>query len=196
VKRNVQLVAIPEEWKEKFLAKIEIWETEGTAKKQVQINRFSAELAAVKSKIERVNTGFADGSLDLQEFKEIKNPLIPKKVELEAKIIVLEKTKSNRLELLRNWILEANYGEKLVSHENFGEMKSFLQKVGSNRFLRDQTLTISFIKPWDSLAETNMSVRSTADFSDAYAKWWRWRELNRALACETKSLGNADLVNG
>jgi hypothetical protein len=35
------------------------------------------------------NTGFADGSLDLQEFKEIKNPLIPKKVELEARAFEL-----------------------------------------------------------------------------------------------------------
>jgi len=42
-------------------------------------------------------------------------------------------------------------------------MKSFLQKVGSNRILRAQTLTVSFIKPWDSLAETHLAVRSTAD---------------------------------
>jgi hypothetical protein len=94
-------------------------------------------------------------------------------------IIALEKTKANRVESLRNWILEANHGEKLISQENFGEMKSFLQKVGLNRIFRDQTLTVSFIKPWDSLAETNVSVRSTADFSDEYPKWWRWRELNR-----------------
>jgi hypothetical protein len=46
--------------------------------------------------------------LDIQEFKELKNPLVPKKVELEEQIAVLEKSKTNRLEPLRNWILEAN----------------------------------------------------------------------------------------
>ena len=47
-------------------------------------------------------------ALDIQEFKELKNPLVPKKVELEEQIAVLEKSKTNRLEPLRNWILEAN----------------------------------------------------------------------------------------
>jgi len=178
VKRNVQLVTLPEAWKERFLAKVEVWEAENSTAKQMQIERFRFELTAIKSKIARLNDAFTDGSIDLAEFKELKNPLIPKKVELESQIIALEKTKANRVEPLRNWILEANQGEKLVSHENFGEMKSFLQKVGLNRIFRDQTLTVSFIKPWDSLAETNLSVRSTADFSDEYPKWWRWRELN------------------
>ncbi len=165
-------------WKERFLAKVEIWEAEGSSAKQVQGDRLRAELAAVKAKIARLNDGFADGSIDLAEFKELKNPLVPKKVELEAQITALEKTKSNRLEPLRNWILEANHGEKLVSGENFGEMKSFLQKVGSNRILRAQTLTVSFIKPWDSLAETHLAVRSTADESARNEKWWTRQESN------------------
>ena len=111
--------------------------------------------------------------MDISEFKEMKNPLVPKKVELEAQIANLEKTKANRVEPVRKWILEANSLGKLVSEENFGEMKSFLQKVGLNRIFRDQTLTVSFIKPWDSLALTNIAVHSTADFSEQSLKWWR-----------------------
>jgi len=38
----------------------------------------------------------------------MKNPLVPKKVEIEQKIIALETSKADRLEPLRNWILEAN----------------------------------------------------------------------------------------
>jgi hypothetical protein len=34
VKRNTQLVALPDEWKERFLAKVETWETEVSAAKQ------------------------------------------------------------------------------------------------------------------------------------------------------------------
>jgi len=178
VKRNVRLVTLPEVWKERFLAKVEVWEAEGLTAKQAQIERLRAESMTVKSKIDRLNDGFTDGSIDLAEFKELKNPLIPKKVELEAKIIALEKAKANRVEPLRNWISEANQGEKLVSQENLGEMKSFLQKVGLNRIFRDQTLTVSFIKPWSALAETNMAVGNTSEFSDECAKWWRCRELN------------------
>ena len=37
VKRNAQLVTIPDEWKEKFLARIETWETEVSHEKQQKI---------------------------------------------------------------------------------------------------------------------------------------------------------------
>jgi hypothetical protein len=37
------------------------------------------------------------------------------------------------LELMRNWILEANQAAKLSQTDNFDEMRNFLQGIGSNR---------------------------------------------------------------
>jgi len=108
----------------------------------------------------------------------MKNPLIPRKVELEEQIAALEKSKTNRLEPLRNWVFEANMAENWVSTDNWLEMKSFLKKIGSNRRLRAQTLTVSFTKPSCLLAENNLAVRSTLDVSARNAGWWRRRELN------------------
>lgn len=181
VKRNVRLVTLPEEWKEKFLAKVEVWEAEGSATRQTQIARLNSELVAVKSRITRLNDAFTDGSIDLAEFKELKNPLVPKKVELEAKIVALEKTKANRVEPLRDWISEAHYGTKLLSEGNFGEMKSFLQKVGLNRVFRDQTLTVSFLKPWDSLAQTVEASFADNEFTHVSEKWWALLDTARTF---------------
>ena len=47
----------------------------------------------------------------------------------------------------------------LVSKENYPEMKSFLKKVGSNRLLRAQKLTVSFKTPWNLLAKTVTTAR-------------------------------------
>lgn len=142
--------------KERFFAEIETWENERAADADTQIVKLKAELEAVNARIERINTGFADGALNIDEFREMKNPLVPKKAELEANIGALSKRRTNRLEPLRNWICEANTVGNLISQENWGEMKKLLQKVGSNRFLRAQTLTVSFVKPWESLAKTNV----------------------------------------
>ena len=136
------------------------------------------KLRSLGSKLERINSAFADESLDIDEFKELKNPLVPKKVELERQILALEKSKLDRLEPLRNWILEANQANQLVAEENWSEMKSFLKRVGSNRLLRAQTLTVSFKKPWDSLAETTRAVRVASSFSERTSLWWRRGELN------------------
>ena len=64
MKRNTQLAVIPDEWKEKFLARIETWEGESSQDKQAQIDRLKPELAGLKAKIDRLNNAFADGSLD------------------------------------------------------------------------------------------------------------------------------------
>jgi hypothetical protein len=140
--------------------------------KQEKIDRLKSEFTSLKSKIDRLNNGFTEGSIDIDEFKELKNPLVPKKVELEQQIIGLEKSKANRLEPLRNWILEANALNTAVINNDWLEMKSFLQKVGSNRLLRAQTLTVSFKKPFDCLAETSLAIRNTSDVSEQCSRWW------------------------
>jgi site-specific DNA recombinase len=178
VKRNVQLVIIPDEWKEKFLARIETWETEASHEKQQKIDRLKSEQTSLKAKIDRINNGFAEGSIDIAEFKELKNPLVPQKAALEEQITVLERSKSNRLEPLRKWVLEANAATIPVSNDNWLEMKSFLENIGSNRLLRAQTLTVTFKTPFDSLAETTLANRNTSDISEQCSRWWRRRELN------------------
>jgi site-specific DNA recombinase len=178
VKRNVELVVLPTEWKERFLAKVEIWEREGAAAAQTQLDRLREELKTVLDRIDRINGAFADGSFELAEFREIKNPLIARKVELEAKITAVSKRDPNRLEPLRNWISEANALENTVFSENWLEMKKFLQKVGSNRVLHGQKLTVSFVNPWKSMAEFRSGSGENNGFAHASERWWRRGELN------------------
>jgi len=103
---------------------------------------------------------------------------VPQKAGLEQQILALEKSKANRLEPLRNFILEANTAEKWVSDEDWLKIKEFLQRVGSNRLLRARTLIVAFKKRWDLLAETTVAVRGTTDQNRPSSEWWRRRELN------------------
>jgi site-specific DNA recombinase len=178
VKRNSELLTLPDEWKEKFLARIENWSEDALDRKQTEIERLKAKLASLKGKLQRINNAFAEGSLDIDEFKELKNPIVPQKVEIEQNIIALQTSKADRLEPLRDWILEANTANQLVGEENWLKMKSFLKRVGSNRLLRAQTLTVSFKNTWHFLAETNLAVRRTDSVSEQTSLWWRRGELN------------------
>ncbi len=159
VKRNTELVGLSDEWKEKFLARLEGWSDESLGRKHEKIERLKSELSSLKSKIERLNTAFTEGTLNIEEFKEMKNPLVPQKVEIEQKIIRFQTTHDNRLEPLRNWILQANQASKWAAEKSWLEMKSFLKRVGSNRLLHAQTLSVSFKKPWNYLAKTTVALR-------------------------------------
>ena len=178
VKRNVQLATLPKEWMERFLDKLETSKEEAAVEAQEQINEIKIELDAVRVKIDRINNGFTDGSIDIREFKELKNPLVTQKVVLEQNIATFRQGSASWLEPMKNWIFQANQPEKWVLDNNWGEMKAFLKRVGSNRLLQAQTLTVTFKKPWNYLAETNMAVRSTAEISEQNLKWWRRWELN------------------
>ena len=138
-----------------------------------------SELAALKSKIDRLNTAFTEGGLELAEFKELKNPLIVQKAVLEQQLAKAERGQASPIEPLKNLILEANQAQKWVLENNWLEMKSFLQKVGLNRHIRSQTLTVSFKKHWCSLAETTVAAqRASPSESERNSIWWRRRELN------------------
>ena len=190
VKRNIELVTLPDEWKEKFLARLENWSDQSSEAQQTEIDRLKTTLASLKSKLQRINNAFAEGSLDIDEFRELKNPLVPQKVGIEQKIIALQTSKVDRLEPLRNWILEANQATQWVTEQNWLKMKSFLQRVGSNRFLRAQTLTVSFKKPWNYLAETNVAVRGTLSLLQRNSLWVEARgvePLSSSLSTQTST---------
>jgi hypothetical protein len=55
--------------------------------------RLKAELAMFKTKIDRINCGFTEGSIDIAEFKELKTRLVIQKTDLEQQIVALEGSK-------------------------------------------------------------------------------------------------------
>ncbi|MEK7657977.1 MAG: hypothetical protein AAB366_02180 [Patescibacteria group bacterium] len=62
-----------------------------------------------------------------------------------------ERKGNHWLELVRNWIIEANQAKNFALEDNFSEMKNFLKKIGSNRRIFDQRLFVDFKKPWNYL---------------------------------------------
>jgi site-specific DNA recombinase len=184
VKRNVSLVAIPDEWKEKYLARIELWQNDEAQMRQRHVDRIKADLGSLKAKIDRLNTAFTEGGLELAEFKELKNPLIVQKAVQEQELAKAERGEASRLEPLKKLVLEANQAGKWVLENNWLEMKSFLLKVGSNRLFRSQTLTVSFKKPLIPLAIHTVAAHRAASESERCSIWWRRRELN-PRPCQT-----------
>jgi len=151
IKDIVQKVSLPDEWKEKFLAKTEEWEDKENHSSFLLVQNLKKELSLIKTKISRLTEAYLEGALELKEFQEKKNALMEKKADLREKLKDFELGGNHWLELLKNWIIEANQAKNLALSENFHEMKDFLKKIGSNRSIRNQKLTMSFKKPWNYL---------------------------------------------
>ena len=175
VKETCQKVSLPDDWREKYLAKVSEWEKENRQSSELFAQNLKTELEKVKTKINRLIDAYLEGDLELPEFQLKKNELMAQKKSLEEKLSDFERKGDHWLELVRNWIIEANQAKNFVLSDNFPEMKNFLKKIGSNRRIFDQRLFIDFKKPWNYLYFLQALARAPSEArgeGEANRLWW------------------------
>lgn len=174
-------VSLPDEWQEKFLAKLETESVEARRSSDLFAQNLKTELFAIKIKIDRLMDGYLEGSFELAEFQEKKNKLMAEKKDIEEKLSDFERKGNHWLELVRNWIIEANQTKNLILSENFSEMKNFLKTVGSNRRLAAGRLAIGFKNPWNYLYFLPAEARAPSEAKGEDERnrlMWTLPELN------------------
>ena len=110
--------------------------------------------------LSRLTDAYLNEALELGEYLERKNALTAEKRTLEEKLSDFERKGNHWLELMRNWIIEANQAGNLSKQENLSGMKDFLVDIGSNRRLAAGMLLAEFKTPWNFLAEMPAQARA------------------------------------
>jgi site-specific DNA recombinase len=177
-----QKVSIPDEWKDKYLAKVEEWEGEQNNSSGIFAQNLKDKLKVTKEKVNRLIDLHLDGEIELDEFKQKKNLLVEQKADLEQKLRDFERKGNHWLELLKSWILEANQAGNLANTKNFFGMKNFLKTVGSNRILLDGKLNINFPKQYNLLLNLPAEARAFSPREAASEQlntlWWTRQDSN------------------
>lgn len=181
IKETCQKVSLPDDWRDKFLAKLEAESAEARHSSDFFAQNLKTELEKVKTKINRLMDAYLEGDLELPEFQMKKNDLMNEKKTLEEKLSDFERKGNHWLELVRNWIIEANQAKNFVLEGNFSEMQNFLKKIGSNRRIFDQRLFVDFKKPFDLLAKLPAEARGEAPSEATNSIWWTVGESNSHL---------------
>jgi len=160
---NVKKVSLPDEWREKYLAKLNTLDKDSRHSSDLFAQNLREKIAELKTKIDRLTDGYLAGSFELAEYQEKKNALISEKKTIEEQLSNFERKGNRWLELMRNWTIEANQAQNLVKQENLPKMRDFLISIGSNRRLAAGKLSVDFQKPFSFLAETRERTRSVRD---------------------------------
>src|SRR3989344_5901556 len=133
VKNLCQKVSLPDEWRKKYLARLESEQSESRHSLDLFAQNLRDNISAIKMRLERLTDAYLGEALELGEYQEKKNILMSEKKTLEEKLSDFERKGNHWLELMRNWIIEANQAENLIKQENLSGMKDFLADIGSNR---------------------------------------------------------------
>ena len=163
LKGKISKVALCEDWKEKMLAKVEMWEKENIQSSQSFAQNLEKEVKETEQKLDKLVNAFLDGSIEKETYLVKKDELIKTKTDLNKRKSDFGRKGNNWIEPLKEWILSAHHAEKLASSNDFDEIKSFAEKIGTNRRLLDRKLIFDFVRPFDFVPKyTEKCERSPA----------------------------------
>ena len=186
-----QKVSIPDEWRDKFLDKVAEWEQEENDTSGIFVQNLQEKLKEIAVKIDRLSNGYLEGAFELNEYHIKKNELVELKKTIEEELSDFERKGNHRLELLKDWIIEANRADNLAKTKNFPEMRNFLKTVGSNRTILNGRLLIDLKKPFTALSKRAERAVGISDTNVLNSLWWTVLDLNqRPLRCQRSALAN------
>jgi len=102
--REISKVALCEDWKEKMLAQVEVWEKENIQSSQSFAQNLEREIKEAESKLDRLVNAFLDGSIEKETYLAKKDELITTKTDLQRRKSDFERKGNNWIEPLREWI--------------------------------------------------------------------------------------------
>jgi len=181
VKGLCQKVSLPDEWRDKFLHRLDAENAESRQSSDLFVQNLKNDISAITARLSRLTDAYLGEALELGEYLERKNALMSEKKSLEEKLSDFERKGTQWLELMRNWIIEANQAENLIRAENLSGMKDFLVDIGSNRRIAAGILAGEFKMPWHFLAEMPLHARGSAARglrSSSNQIWWALEDSN------------------
>ena len=144
----LQTVSLPEGWGHKMLAQVDAWQME----EQKGIISFAqnseVKLLETEQRLDKLINSFLDGTIEKSAYLKKKDELIKLKMELIQKKSDFGQKGKLWLEPMREWLDSLSYADKLIAKPGFSEIKSFLEKIGTNRFLKDKKVRMDFVAPY------------------------------------------------
>ena len=186
-------VALYPNWTEKMRAQVDIWEKEQTQSSKSFAQNLEVKIEETDEKLDKLVNAFLDGTIEKETYLIKKDELVKLKTELLERKRDFGRKGNNWNEPLREWINLASHAEKLASSEDYYEIKSLVEKIGTNRRLLDRKALFDFKEPFDLileykstynkkvLAEDNLKNSSLFSENPQSMIWSGRADLNRRL---------------
>ena len=186
--RNVlQQVAIPEEWANNMLAQVEIWEKEEHKNLISFAQNVELKIKDTEEKLDKLVNAFLEETIDKGTYLKKKEEFIKLKMELNQKKSDFGQKNKFWFEPLKNWIESSLLAGTLANSKDFSAEKSLLEKIGTNRILKDKKLRFDFAPPFSFVSKNKGMAGEQKDknkkgesvLETQSPMWWHLLELNQ-----------------
>ena len=149
LKSRLQNVALGDDWAEKMFTQVDVWEKENVLSSQSFAQNLDEQIKEAETKLDKLVNAFLDGSIEKETYLVKKDELIKTKTDLNKRKSDFGRKGNNWIEPLRDWIKTAHHAEKLALSNDFYEIKSLTEKIGTNRRLLSRKTEFEFVQPYD-----------------------------------------------
>lgn len=150
IRNRLQEVAISNEWSEIMLKEIELLQREEQSDLNLSKHKLEIDKKKIDEKMDKLVAVYLDGDLEREDYLKMKNELMKEKADLNLKFTDLGGKGKNWVEPLKNWVKTANYMGVLASPDSdYKELKSGIEKVGSNPYMRGGEIVFDFLKSYE-----------------------------------------------
>ncbi len=148
LKGFLRSVALPEDWKDKMLARVEEWRNEEKQSFQAFAQTLTEQIKTTEVKLGRLVDSFLDGTIEKETYLIKKEELIKTKTALYAKKAEFGRMGRNWIEPLRKWILDAHHAQNLAFSEDYHGIRALAERIGTNRRLLSRKVQFDWAEPW------------------------------------------------
>ena len=156
---------------------VDIWEKEQTQVSKSFAQNLEVKIKETDEKLDKLVNAFLDWTIEKETYLIKKDELIKLKTELSERKQDFERKGNNWNEPLREWLNLACHAEKLATSGDYHEIKSLLEKIGTNRRLLDRKIILDFKKPFDLIPY----------YKRTYEKEIFAQERAKALSCSSRN---------
>lgn len=132
-----------------MFAQVDVWEKENVLSSQSFAQNLDEKIKEVETKLDKLVNAFLDESIEKETYLVKKDELIKTKTDLNKRKSDFGRKGNNWIEPLRDWIKTAHHAEKLALSNDFYEIKSLTEKIGTNRCLLSRKTEFEFVRPYD-----------------------------------------------
>jgi len=158
----LQNVALSDDWTEKMKAQVDVWEKDSAQSSQSFAQNLDEKIKEAEMKLDKLVNAFLDGSIEKETYLVKKDEFIKTKTDLNKRKSDFGRKGNNWIEPLRNWINTAHHAEKLALSNDFYEIKSLAEKIGTNRRLLSRKTEFEFVRPYDLIPKYLPAVAEKA----------------------------------
>ena len=155
LKQELSKVALCEDWFDKMMAQTEVWEKEAKESSHIFAQNLEKQINATDEKLDKLINTFLDGDIEKETYLVKKEELIKQKKTFVEQKRDFGRKGNNWIEPLKEWIISAREAEKLAKTSDLHEIKSYVQKIGTNHQLHNKNIFWKLKIPYAILREYN-----------------------------------------